>query len=200
MRDRENILSVADLGPRYMGFIEYPLSPRFVGDDFVMPTMLNPSLKKVGVFVNESSEVIRAKAAKQGYEYIQLHGNETEEQCRQLRDDGLEIIKVFSVDDHFDFAVTKAFVPTADYFLFDTKGKLYGGNAKTFDWNILKRYDQEVPFFLSGGISVDKLADLDDLKYMNIFALDLNSGVELSPGLKDVAKVAQVLNFNLRLT
>jgi len=199
MRERENILAVADLEPHYMGFIEYHISPRYVGDDFTMPANLSNRITRVGVFVNESSEVIRTKAAKQGYQYVQLHGNETEMQCRELKDSGLKIIKVFSVDDQFDFTLTKPFVPIVDYFLFDTKGKLHGGNAKTFDWNILKHYDQEIPFFLSGGISVDNLAGLGDLKHMNIFALDLNSGVEVSPGIKDVTRVDREMKSEMRL-
>ncbi|MEJ7645630.1 MAG: phosphoribosylanthranilate isomerase [Chryseolinea sp.] len=194
MKERDNILTVAALRPHYLGFIEYPLSPRYVGDEFVMPVELSQSTTRVGVFVNESSEVIFRKAAIQGYEYVQLHGDETAAQCRELKDGGLKIIKVFSVDDHFNFAVTKSFVSDADYFLFDTKGKLYGGNGKAFDWNMLKHYDQEVPFFLSGGLSVDNLADLTDLAHMNICAIDLNSGVEVSPGIKDITKVAKVMD------
>jgi phosphoribosylanthranilate isomerase len=199
MRERENILAVANLAPHYLGFIEYPASPRYVGEDFIMPSDLSALIGRVGVFVNESSGIIRLKAAKQGYQYIQLHGNESEMQCRELKDSGLKVIKVFSIDEQFEFANTKPFVAVADYFLFDTKGKFHGGNGKIFDWNILRHYDQEVPFFLSGGLSVDSLSGLDDLKYMNITALDLNSGVELSPGLKDVSKVAHIMGSDLRL-
>ncbi len=199
MRDHDNIRAVAALEPGYMGFIEYKLSPRYVGDNFIMAPDISASITRVGVFVNESSEIIVRKAASQSYKYVQLHGNEVVTQCRELKAFGLKVIKVFSIGDNFDFTVTRPFVGVADYFLFDTKGRLYGGNARRFDWNVLKQYDQEVPFFLSGGISTDNLDDLGNLKGMNLYALDLNSGVEVSPGLKDVAKVSQVMNLTVCL-
>ena len=193
MRDPENILQVVSLGPQYLGFIFYPNSPRYVGNDFELPRNLPSSFKKVGVFVNESNDVILSKAEKIGFEFVQLHGNESVEQSSDLKASGLKIIKVFSVDDAFKFEVTQAYKNVVDYFLFDTKGKLYGGNARTFDWNVLRKYDQEVPFFLSGGLSPENVGDLGDIRSMNLHALDLNSGVELSPGLKSLEKIKAIM-------
>ena len=191
MRDAENIQRVASLSPDYLGFIFYSKSPRFVGNDFKIPADLHPGIQRVGVFVNESTQFIRAKAKSAGFTVVQLHGNESPDQAAALKDSGLNIIKVFSVGDDFNFTVTKPYEKSSDYFLFDTKGKLYGGNAKTFNWNILNQYDQEVPFFLSGGLSPENLEGIKDLHHMNIHALDLNSGVEISPGLKDPIKIQQ---------
>ena len=194
MRDAENIAAVASLGPQYLGFIFYPKSPRFVGENFDIPANLPASIASVGVFVNESSAVIMAKRKSSKLDFVQLHGNESPAQCDELKATGLGVIKVFSIDDKFNFDVTKPYRDVVDYFLFDTKGKYYGGNANTFNWKILSKYDQAVPFFLSGGLSPDNANTLGDIQKMNLHALDLNSGVEISPGLKDLKKVETIIS------
>lgn len=193
MRDHNNIAQVASLSPDYLGFIFYPHSPRFVGWDFRVPQELPDIVKRVGVFVNETSEEILLRAKVVGFDHVQLHGNEPVSQCVELKEAGLKVMKVFSVGEDFDFHVTKEYKPVVDFFLFDTKGKYYGGNAKTFDWNILAQYDQEIPFFLSGGLSPENIEAVGNLSEMNVHALDLNSGVEASPGLKDAAKIETIL-------
>ena len=194
MRDAENIAAVASLGPQYLGFIFYPKSPRFVGENFDIPANLPASIASVGVFVNESSAVIMAKRKSSKLDFVQLHGNESPAQCDELKATGLGVIKVFSIDDKFNFDVTKPYRDVVDYFLFDTKGKYYGGNANTFNWKILSKYDQALPFFLSGGLSPDNVNTLGDIQKMNLHALDLNSGVEISPGLKDLKKVETIIS------
>lgn len=191
MRDAENIRVLASLDPDYLGFIEYGKSPRNVGADF-SPPVIPDHVNRVGVFVDEVTPVIKAKAKRNGYTYIQLHGKETAGQCDELRQLGYGVIKVFSVNDDFNFLDTKPYVPVADLFLFDTKGKYQGGNGIPFNWNILRRYDQEVPFFLSGGLSEESLSGLDELEYMNVHGLDFNSGVEIAPGMKDIDKVRRI--------
>lgn len=192
MRDANNIIDVASVEPDYLGFIFYSKSPRFVGDEFVLPTKLSPEILRVGVFVNETTSVILDKAKTYNLDYIQLHGNETPSQCEALGQFGLGIIKVFSVGNDFDFEITKPYKKVVDYFLFDTKGRHYGGNASTFNWDLLKQYDQEIPFFLSGGLSPENIEEVRKLDSMNIHALDVNSGVEISPGVKDSLKVKQL--------
>jgi phosphoribosylanthranilate isomerase len=99
---------------------------------------------------------------------------------------------VFAVDDEMDFSCTKPYRDTCDFFLFDTKGKYYGGNARTFNWTILTKYDQQIPFFLSGGIGPDNVMEVNELKGMNLHAIDINSGVEISPGVKDVGQIIRL--------
>src|SRR5688500_2945568 len=89
MRDHQNIMQVASLSHQYLGFLFYPHSPRFVGWDFILPVDLSPTIKRVGVFVNESNEVVVTKAKALGLELIQLHGNETVAQCEELKSMGL---------------------------------------------------------------------------------------------------------------
>lgn len=189
MRDHRNIMEVASLDPQYLGFILYKESPRFVGQGFTMPSSLSSSIKKVGVFVNESTDVIVERVNMLEFDFVQLHGNETVEQCAELKQQGMNIIKAFAVDEHFDFRQIERFKQNVEYFLFDTKGKLYGGNARVFDWSLLMKYDQEVPFFLSGGLSPVNIEQLGDVENMNLHALDFNSGVEEMPGVKNIGKV-----------
>ena len=194
MRDHENVMQVANLMPEYLGFIFYPPSPRFVGDEFKLAVNLPTSIKKVGVFVNESNAVILSKSKVVGFDVVQLHGDENAEQGLELKAHGLTVIKAFSIHDDFNFEATRVYKKAVDYFLFDTKGKLYGGNSRTFNWDVLRRYDQEVPFFLSGGLTADHVDNLGGILEMNIHALDLNSGVEDSPGVKNVQKVKDAID------
>lgn len=190
MRDKSNISDVAALNPDYMGFIFYAPSPRYVGEDFTVE--FSPTTKRVGVFVNETTEAMVKKVHALKLDYLQLHGQETVKQCEDLKTQGIKIIKVFSVDDEFDFSKTTPYKPVVDFFLFDTKGKYYGGNAVAFNWNILKQYDQQVPFFLSGGIAPANAEEIKKMGAMNMHAVDLNSGVELAPALKDVNKIIEI--------
>ncbi|HZI25552.1 MAG TPA: phosphoribosylanthranilate isomerase [Chryseolinea sp.] len=194
MRDHQNIAQVAAFEPQYLGFIFYEKSPRFVGNDFVLPRELPSSIKKVGVFVNENNRVILDKTRLLGLDFIQLHGNESPGQALQLKSEGLKIIKAFSIDNEFDFATTQPYREAVNFFLFDTKGKYFGGNAKTFNWNVLENYDQQMPFFLSGGLSAENVRDVQRLSKLNIHALDLNSGVEDRPGLKSITKLRALLD------
>src|SRR6478735_4533152 len=142
MRETENIRKVAACAPDFMGFIFYPGSLRFVGNDFKLPNDFPSQVERVGVFVQESTEEIIARATRHGLSYIQLHGGESVEQCAALKQKGLKIIKVFSVGEEFDFQVVKEFVPVADYFLFDTKSSTYGGSGRTFNWSLLNQYTE----------------------------------------------------------
>lgn len=193
MREPENIRQVSALRPDYMGFIFFDKSPRFVGENFKLPE-LDKSVRRVGVFVNEAVDVLLKHVTTHSLDYVQLHGDESIEYCELIKSNGVKIIKVFRVDDEFDFNETWKFEPIADYFLFDTKGKNYGGNAIAFNWKLLKNYNQQIPFFLSGGLTLNNLAEIEKLQDLNLHALDVNSGVELSAGMKDINKVKEVFN------
>lgn len=192
MRDRINIREVAALQPDFMGFIFYPKSPRFVGNDFQLPDDFPAMTRKVGVFVNASTQEMVLQAKRLKLDYLQLHGDESPQQCEELKKKGIAVIKVVSVDDDFDFSITKPYIQSVDFFLFDTKGKYYGGNARTFDWNVLQKYDQQIPFFLSGGISPYNVSGIRELQGMNLYAIDINSGVEVTPGMKDIEKIKDI--------
>jgi phosphoribosylanthranilate isomerase len=192
MRDPKNILEVTALQIEYMGFIFYKKSPRYVGEDFSIPSDFLATTKRVGVFVNEDVEIIQSKAVEHKLDFIQLHGAESVNDCAELKKTGLGVIKVFSVDDQFDFNKTIPYETVVDYFLFDTKGKFYGGNAATFDWSVLQKYNQHIPFFLSGGLNPENVSEIKNLKSMNLHAVDVNSGVETSPALKNISKIKSI--------
>jgi phosphoribosylanthranilate isomerase len=197
MSQAQNIASVVGLGIDYIGFIFYEKSPRYVlqnNSDFVKDLNFGKA-QKVGVFVNHSIEFIIEKINQFQLDLVQLHGYESIEFCSSIRFSvwatQIKIIKVFSIGEDFDFQQLDDYKPFVDYFLFDTKGKNLGGNGVTFDWEILKNYDNEIPFFLSGGIDIQHIEEIRKLKNLNIHALDINSKFELSAGLKDVEKIKE---------
>ncbi|MBF4517947.1 phosphoribosylanthranilate isomerase [Flavobacterium sp. ANB] len=187
MKYPDNIIEVGKLLPDYMGFIFWEKSARYFNG--TIPELIK-TIKKVGVFVNESVEKIIEKINKHDLQTVQLHGNESVEFCQELKnkiDHSIEIIKVFSVANDFDFEILKPFETVCDFFMFDTKGKLPGGNGTTFDWEILKKYKSDKPFFLSGGIGMQELKAIEEISKSNlpIYAVDINSKFEIEPGLKN---------------
>lgn len=187
MRDKENIQAIAAVKPDYMGFIFYPQSKRYIGKtDMDVLQSLPKTIKKTGVFVDADYQEIKEKIALYSLDAVQLHGDELPVLCRNLRLDGVEVIKAFGVNEDFYFYVTEPYLNCVDYFLFDTKTGGYGGSGETFNWEILKNYPYSVPYFLSGGISPVNLHQIGLLTDERLYALDLNSKFELKPALKDV--------------
>lgn len=193
MRDAENIRQVEALGIDWMGFIFYPRSPRFVGETLagapIVGAVHESPVRKVGVFVNASPEEIMEAAQKYKLDYLQLHGNESPDDCYALQKRGFALIKAFSIASEEDLEKTKEYEGRVDYFLFDTKCEGYGGSGKQFDWSVLAAYKGSTPFLLSGGIRPDSLEALRHFHHPRLAGLDLNSGFETAPGMKDVAKL-----------
>lgn len=187
-----NPLEVAALQPDYLGFIFYDKSPRNI--DVIIPS-LPLNIKKVGVFVNATAEEILQKVAKYGLNMVQLHGQENPELCLHLKNLTIGVIKVFGVDENFDFCTLEPYESSCDYYLFDTKGKLPGGNGYTFDWEVLEDYPSDKPYFLSGGIGMENIDEIltflyrPESKYCH--ALDVNSRFETKPGLKNITKIKE---------
>ncbi|MEM6723521.1 MAG: phosphoribosylanthranilate isomerase [Bacteroidota bacterium] len=196
MRDPENIQGLAALNPDYIGFIFYEPSPRNVGDSLNEKVVhhLPKGIKKIGVFVNENQELILQKVEQYHLQGIQLHGKESPEQCGQLKAKGLFVWKVFPVGETFDFEQLKPYEKVVDAFLFDTKGPQKGGNGVTFNWNILKQYTLDIPIILSGGIGIEEIEQLEQLAHLPILAIDVNSRMEIKPGLKDLTLVERLIS------
>lgn len=191
MREPENIRAIEQAGADWMGFIFFPHSARYVTH---CPEYLPEQCRRIGVFVNESSENILLKAQEFGLHHIQLHGRETPEQCRKLKAAGLGIIKVFSIAREIDLRPVGCYEGICDYFLFDTACSGYGGSGKTFNWNILQAYRGKTPFLLSGGLRPGSLSSLLQFKHEQWAGIDLNSGFETAPALKDAAAVHTFIN------
>ncbi|MEM9649308.1 MAG: phosphoribosylanthranilate isomerase [Bacteroidota bacterium] len=189
-----NPTEVAKLHPDYMGFIFWEPSSRFF--DAKIPD-LPTTIKKVGVFVDATIEDIAQKVEQYGLRGVQLHGAESPELCQSLKNrfPELEVIKVFTIKDSFNFELLAPFEQVCDYYLFDTKGKLPGGNGYTFDWSILEDYPSTKPYFLSGGIGPDSMGALKAFlssvasKYCRV--IDVNSRFEIEPGLKNIEKLSE---------
>jgi phosphoribosylanthranilate isomerase len=198
MRQQGNIEELVALRPNFIGFIFYEKSPRFAGEELseeYIKTIPN-DIKKVGVFVNANPGYILDMVKKYNLQYAQLHGNEMPDICRSLRQKGVNIIKAFSIDENFNFAMLNNYKSVCDLFLFDTKGDQPGGNGKPFDWKLLSKYDNEKPFFLSGGIGLDNIDDIIALsKKLPIYGIDVNSKFEVEPGLKDIAKLEELFGL-----
>lgn len=205
-----NPIEVAQLLPDYLGFIFWEPSTRYF--DGAMPD-LPKSIKKIGVFVDASIDDVLQKVETYNLDGVQLHGKESPEFCNELknrfnvisnkseksheipqsqdsfRNDKLEIIKVFSIKDNFDFSILKDYEEVCDFYLFDTKGKLPGGNGYTFDWSVLNNYPSTKPFFLSGGIGLETASELQAFlkspASKKCHAIDVNSRFEIQPGLKN---------------
>lgn len=191
-----NTTEVAKLQPDYLGFIFYKNSARNFNNTSI-PEVSN-RIKKVGVFVDEKVEIIVNKIEKHNLDALQLHGHETPEICRLLKSTNKEIIKVFSIKDEFDFSVLNDYEDVCDYFLFDTNGKLPGGNGYTFNWNVLKNYPSTKPYFLTGGIGLNEIDKIkafkESLASKYCYAIDVNSKFEIEPGLKHIEELEALIN------
>ena len=188
MKYSENIQEAAALKPDFMGFIFYPKSPRYAEPlDITALDALPPSIKKIGVFVNESKENILTIGYKYKLDGVQLHGSELVDMCRELKKLGYIVIKAFPIAEAYNFRVTKGYEGVCDYFLFDTKTESYGGSGVKFNWQILKEYKGETPFLLSGGIEADDAEAILKIEHPKFAGIDLNSKFEIKPGLKDIS-------------
>jgi len=190
LRDPENIRQVSAIqGVDLIGLIFYDRSPRFV--DSVLTAQAVTALttvKVVGVFVNETPEVVVRKAAQYHLGFIQLHGSEAPEYLSTLRTllpAGIKLIKAFSIQTEADLLQTSGYETHCEYLLFDTPTSGYGGSGRSFDWNILQYYNGSIPFLLSGGIGPDSLTTLHHFHHRLWAGIDLNSRFETAPAVKD---------------
>jgi len=195
MRYSENIKEIAEFEPDYMGFIFYDKSPRFVGEDLSVMVLedLPENVKKVGVFVNDTKKNIIDKVLKYNLDFVQLHGDETPDFCKDIRMSKVGVIKAIRINLIEDIRITEKYIEAVDFFLFDTKGEKFGGNGMKFDWKLLENYNSEVPFFLSGGLGINDLDPYLKKKHESLHAFDINSGFEIEPGLKDEQVVEKAI-------
>lgn len=196
LTDPSNVKEIGDLHPDFAGFIFIRQSLRYVGNepDPALFRNLPPDTKKTGVFLNESHKEILDIAKINGLEAIQLHGDESHEDCLILKSSGLRVIKAFNIDNDFDFKSIEEYTSCCDFFLFDARTELRGGSGKKFDWAKLTGYTGEKPFFLSGGICADDADTIKSMSVRGLYGVDVNSRFEVSPGIKDAALVSKFMN------
>ncbi len=190
--NQEDALAAAQCGSAALGFIFYPPSPRYIKpeDAKIIIGSLPDKLVKIGVFVNEKPQEIKRVMEYCALDMIQLHGDESPEYCRQFP--AAVIIKAIELKNNDDV------IRTLDYdvaaILVDNRhAGLYGGTGKKSNWDLACRIKDKKPLILSGGLNADNIAEA--LKSVAPAALDINSGVEKSPGIKDHKKLAQIFDI-----
>ncbi|HYU26208.1 MAG TPA: phosphoribosylanthranilate isomerase [Thermoanaerobaculia bacterium] len=186
----EDALAAAGLGADFLGFIFVPSTPRFVEPERAAAIAAavrgrGDAPKFVGVFRDASTDYIRAIRDVVGLDVVQLHGAESDDDIREL---GIPAVKTLRVADALPETHT---TPSAAWLLFDTFDvSRSGGTGRSFDWGLLTTYERSKPFFLSGGLGPDNVAAAISLVRPD--AIDLCSGVEASPGVKDHGKLARL--------
>lgn len=189
----EDMKQLGEMGVQYGGMIFYDKSPRFAeGKMDAGKVRAFKKIKKVGVFVNADKNYILKQVEKYQFDLLQLHGEETPSFCNELRQ-YLPIIKAFRIKDENDLKKLDNYTGVCDYFLFDTYGKLYGGNGRVFNWKLLDEYKNEVPFFLSGGIGMGEVEQIKSFSHPALFAVDVNSRFETEPGIKNINELKQFI-------
>ena len=204
--DINQAIALEAMGVDCIGFIFYAPSKRYVLNNLQLKDIKNftPSnAKKVGVFVNEPIEDVIYMVKNAGLDMVQLHGDEDLEYYTALRAQlaaaslqNVQLIKVFRVGDKMpEIAV---FENSADYFLFDTDSKMYGGTGAHFNWELIKGNSIGKPYFLSGGIGPNDIGGIEVMKKTkagkDLFALDINSQFELAPGNKNLEKIKSFID------
>lgn len=194
LNNRENIMAVSKMEVDLIGFIFYKGSPRYFNKvlSFDEVREIPKRIKKVGVFVNETSYNVLNAIAHYDLDLVQLHGNENPEYCKELMQ-YVKVIKTISVKDNTSLLEMKKYSQACNYLLFDTSSPTYGGTGQTFNWQLLKDKEIDTPFFISGGVSLNSIQEIKDLKFKNLIGIDVNSKFEIKPGQKDVNKIQQLL-------
>ncbi|MCB0346188.1 MAG: phosphoribosylanthranilate isomerase [Bdellovibrionales bacterium] len=199
LKDPANISEVAALGPDFIGFNFWPTSKRYVGDDFSADyhAAVPSEIKRVGVFVNAEVDAVAAVAAHCRLDGIQLHGDEDLEYCRVVKDLARDkfLIKVLRIEDSLPVEQFKIFSSVSDYFLFDKASVTYGGTGLRFDWRLLSDYREKTPALVAGGVDEQGIDFIKDLRRVGrtIVGIDVNSRVELEPGLKSTVRIKKVM-------
>lgn len=177
----QNINSILLLNPDFIGVLFYPYSLRFIG--ISLPIEPFPTIKKVGVIVNNSIEKIIKKIRKYTIDFVQLHGDESVESCEELYKNNVSIIKVIRVNEAF--YVIQKYTNYSLYFLFDNYCKEYGGSGIKFSWEKIAEYDFDTKFFISGGIGIKDVETIKNVFHTKFIGIDINSKFEIEPGNKN---------------
>ncbi len=195
MREKNNIAQLVKLQVDYIGFIFYPASPRYIGEKIgkEILDLIPETINKVGVFVNSPVKQVLTIANENQLQCIQLHGNEIPDYCSVIKEKGYAVIKAFKAEPGLLTCETANYRFAVDYLLFDTPTENFGGSGQKFDWQILLQQKLCLPFFLSGGLSMDDITNLKNLEIPGLFALDINSRFEIKPGVKDIEKINQFI-------
>ncbi len=188
-------LAAAENGANALGFIFYPRSPRYVSPEKARELIrrLPPEVIRVGVFVNEPVERVKEIRAFCGLDLLQLHGDESPDYCRQFPSSVL--IRAVSPESEEDLLSLETW-PCRALLLDRREGALYGGTGRLSNWELAVRIRKRFPLILSGGLNPGNIGEA--IRRVVPHAVDVNSGVESSPGIKDPDKIRAVIGEVLR--
>lgn len=200
----QSVAACVEGGADYVGFVFFPPSPRFVTPEQAgdLAQAVPKSIKKVGLFVDADDAAIEDTLVEAHLDILQLHGKETPERIAHIKAEfGKPVMKVFSVSSAADIDAAKDFYSVVDLLLFDAKppkgSLLPGGNAVSFDWNLLAGRRFPCPWMLAGGLNIDNLAEA--VRQSGANRIDASSGVEDAPGQKSPSKIKALLELAHRL-
>ena len=197
VKDKEIIKCCYDNKVDYFGIIFYEKSPRYINLKLAID-LINYAKKykiiPVGVFVNKKIDDLKKIINQTNLTHVQLHGEEDDDYINNLKEDlNLKIIKSIGINKKDD--LKKIYnLKNPDFYLFDYKAKdneLPGGNAKSFEWSILKEVKIEKPWFISGGININNIRKIND--NLVPYGIDISSGVEDKPGIKNSKKIIELI-------
>jgi phosphoribosylanthranilate isomerase len=185
----EDALDAVRLGADALGFNFWPSSKRYCSPSMArrIASRLPPFVTTVGVFVNQSKREIREISARVGLRALQLHGDESPVFCRGF---ALPVIKAVRVETPNSLQLLSQF--KVDAFLLDTPSEGFGGSGLTFDWRFLRHFADSRPVILAGGLTPLNVGKA--VAAVKPYAVDVASGVESEPGVKDVKKMAQFIS------
>ena len=183
-------------GAAYVGFIFFPKSPRHINleDASRLCRQARGRTKSVAVSVNADDSMLQSIVTEVQPDMLQLHGSESPERLAAIkRRFGLPVIKALAIRDRADLALVDPYRGIADRFLFDAKppagSDLPGGNGVSFDWTVLSGLDGDIDYMLSGGLNAGNIATA--LNQTKAKSIDISSGVESAPGIKDITLIAE---------
>ncbi|HOO81212.1 MAG TPA: phosphoribosylanthranilate isomerase [Alphaproteobacteria bacterium] len=193
LKDPENLSAATSAGARYVGFVFYPPSPRNIAADSAkeLSLTLPTGVKAIGLFVNPTNEQLEHILGIVPLDMLQLHGSESPERVQQIKDKfAMPVMKATKIREPADLETVPAYEETADWLLFDSRPEaatLPGGTGHSFDWSLLAGKTFSRPWMLSGGLTPENVAEA--LSQLSPTAVDVSSGVESAPGVKDPAKI-----------
>lgn len=195
LSEPETLTAAIESGADFVGLVFYEPSPRHVEIEVAayLAKQIPETVEAVGLFVNPSDEYLTQVLNDVPLTMIQLHGSETPERVREVKEKfKLPVMKAIPIETADDLQSIKPYDGLADWLLFDARAeKLPGGNGIAFDWNILKGYQGNAPWMLAGGLTPDNVSEA--LNILSPDALDVSSGVESASGVKDVSKIHSFL-------
>ena len=182
-----------ELGAWAVGFILWPGSKRAVDPGVAagIARVMRRKVELVGVFVNQSIDEIASSVDVLGLTHVQLHGDEGPTFCTAVKQrTGAKVIKAVRIGHAADLQDAARF--RTDFHLLDTsQAGLYGGTGKTWDWALVKNWRSKVPYLLSGGLTAENVGEA--INIARPWGVDVASGVESEPGIKDPAKLEAFL-------